>query len=54
MFFPTLDDNVSVFVYYFFNLLIVVRFDSLFLKQLKLGTIPIKLGHTAITFYMYV
>ena len=52
MFFPTLNDNVSILVNYILYLLIVIRFDSLFLKQFELSTIPNKLGHTAISLYI--
>lgn len=54
MFLPTFYDNIGILVYYLLYLLIVVCFDFLLLKQLKLNTIPYKLGHTAITLYMYV
>ena len=53
MFFPTLDDNVGILVNHLLYLLKVIRFNPNFLKQLELSPIPYKLGHTAITLYMY-
>ena len=54
MFFPTLDDNVSILVNYILYLLVVIRFNSLLLEQFELSTIPNKIGHATITLYMYV
>ncbi len=54
MLFPSLDDNVSILINNLLYLLKVICFDSLFLKQFELSTIPDKFGHTAITLNMYV
>ncbi len=54
MFFPPIDDNVSILVNHLLYLLIVIRFDTLLFEQFELSTIPDKFGHATITLNMYV
>ena len=54
MFFPTFNDNIGIIVDYLLDFFIVIGFDTLFLREFKLSTIPFELGHSAIALDMYV